>query len=577
MDTSELSRLLLKAKAQKFGKDDSQIVSALMHPVEAINRGGEWFRHNVAQASGGDPYDNANPLIGASQEQQAESGLNLAGLAQLGAMPGAPASAGGTLGTFIGPKASGWDKEKAALAKKLLDEGANPAQVWKDTLHGRLPNSNFPISEIDDGWATINSDKLTSAKKLGDILDHPELYNQYPHLKDIDFEYDPSYTGAGFDAGIDKVILGKGSTDEINKSNLLHEASHVIDKYEGRPEGGMPVDSSPMAMDVYNRLTGEALARSVQAREPMTMGMRRNTYPMAGDKLDDVPIRRLIDRYDNDQMSGSVAANQLPETEFSQAHKLAQEHAALPVEQGGLGLHPDNTAMERARALGFDTETPLYHGRASNDLNDNYFPKARRGASIGDIYSNDSPIVANNYAMSTTPKATKTTISEAKKIPGYSPNVTPLIAKKGFYLDDSYQLSDALETKKVADLLSDYDSSLEFASMWSKRDRNNAVNDFVEKTFIPEHTGSSLPDGLKGLLGFVEDHPEYRQELLDGFDGVKFEDLEAGGNTLIPFENKNIRSRFAAFDPFNKDSANILASALLGTTLASQMKDKDGN
>jgi len=566
-----LAEIFKKAKKQNFGKDDSQIVSALMHPAEAINRGGEWFRHNVAQASGGDPYDNPNPLIGASQEQQAESGLNLAGLAQLGAMPGAPASAGGTLGTFIGPKAAGWDKEKAALAKKLLDEGADPVQVWKETMHGRLPGSKFPISEIDDGWAQFDESRLDTAKTIGDILDHQKLYENYPHIKDVPFNYNPEHRGASYDAENNRIILGGGYDPAKRKNIVLHEISHIIDSHEGRPEGGSPIDDSPMAMDTYNRLTGEALARAAQNREDMTMGMRRNTYPMEGGKLDDVPLNRLIDSYDSDIMEHNPA---LPETEFSKAHKVAQEHASLPVEQGGLGLQPDNTAMDRAKALGFDTETPLYHGRASNDLNDNYFPKARRGASIGDIYSTDYPVVANNYAMSTTPNATKKTISEAKKIPGYSPNIIPLIAKKGFYLDDSYQLSDALETKGVADLLSDYDSSLEFASMWSKRDRNNAVNDFVEKTFIPEHTGSSLPDGLKGLLGFVEDHPEYRQELLDGFDGVKFEDLEAGGNTLIPFENKNIRSCFAAFDPFKKDSANILASVLAGTTLASQQKDK---
>jgi hypothetical protein len=34
---------------------------------------------------------------------------------------------------------------------------------------------------------------------------------------------------------------------------------------------------------------------------------------------------------------------------------------------------------------------------------------------------------------------------------------------------------------------------------------------------------------------------------------------------------KNIRSRFAAFDPMKKDSANLLASILLGTAIAPQM------
>ena len=41
-------------------------------------------------------------------------------------------------------------------------------------------------------------------------------------------------------------------------------------------------------------------------------------------------------------------------TEFEQRHMIAQKNAALPVEQGGLGLSPNNTAMDRAKALGYE-------------------------------------------------------------------------------------------------------------------------------------------------------------------------------------------------------------------------------
>jgi hypothetical protein len=45
-----------------------------------------------------------------------------------------------------------------------------------------------------------------------------------------------------------------------------------------------------------------------------------------------------------------------------EALALAQQRAALPIEQGGLGLPPTNTAMDRAKAMGFDT--PAFHGTA---------------------------------------------------------------------------------------------------------------------------------------------------------------------------------------------------------------------
>jgi len=51
---------------------------------------------------------------------------------------------------------------------------------------------------------------------------------------------------------------------------------------------------------------------------------------------------------------------------MERALKLAQERAALPVEQHGLGLHPLNTPAERAEAMGFTV--PAYHGSGSPDI-----------------------------------------------------------------------------------------------------------------------------------------------------------------------------------------------------------------
>jgi hypothetical protein len=47
-------------------------------------------------------------------------------------------------------------------------------------------------------------------------------------------------------------------------------------------------------------------------------------------------------------------SNQFPQAE---AMRLAQQRAALPIEQGGLGLPPNNTALDRATAMGFNTDT----------------------------------------------------------------------------------------------------------------------------------------------------------------------------------------------------------------------------
>jgi hypothetical protein len=49
-----------------------------------------------------------------------------------------------------------------------------------------------------------------------------------------------------------------------------------------------------------------------------------------------------------------------------EALKLAQQRAALPVEKGGLGLGPNNTAAERAAAMGFSDD--VYHGTKAQEI-----------------------------------------------------------------------------------------------------------------------------------------------------------------------------------------------------------------
>jgi len=63
-------------------------------------------------------------------------------------------------------------------------------------------------------------------------------------------------------------------------------------------------------------------------------------------------------------LGSSTDSRALNQFEYPQQAALntAQRNAALPVEQGGLGLRPDNTPMERAKAIGYDVDNPLYHG-----------------------------------------------------------------------------------------------------------------------------------------------------------------------------------------------------------------------
>jgi len=173
---------------------------------------------------------------------------------------------------------------------------------------------------------------------------------------------------------------------------------------------------------------------------------------------------------------------QRPLTEFEQAHQLAQQRAALPVNQGGLGLAADNTAMDRARAMGWDTDA--YHG-TRGDIS--AFDLSRHGQSYK-RYDNPPPQV---YAG-------------------------------------------------VGDIGRDVASAY-------------GTNGSVYPLMIKNHkmVGADMQANI----------PNY-EALIDNVS--------------------NIRSRFAAFDPFNRDSSNLLAqsakfapAATLGAYMANEKrKDK---
>lgn len=168
-------------------------------------------------------------------------------------------------------------------------------------------------------------------------------------------------------------------------------------------------------------------------------------------------------------------ADDLPETEFSKAHKIAQKNAALPVEKGGLGLPPNNTAMDRASAMGFDT--PVYRGTRSNETIANDL-----------VYTSKNKSTANSFAG---------------------------------WVDDMPE-----EINKL----------------------------MIEN---PIEGGNVMPLLLNSKAGIVNQ----MHEILDKYQ-------------IQPLRGKDVRSIFAAFDPKKKDSANILASLLLGTAFLNQ--DKDG-
>jgi hypothetical protein len=79
----------------------------------------------------------------------------------------------------------------------------------------------------------------------------------------------------------------------------------------------------------------------------------------------------------------------------SQALELAQQRAALPVSEGGLGLPTNNTAMDRANVM-FPNET--YHG--TNNANFSKFDpslSSQHNQYMAGTFTADNPALASNF------------------------------------------------------------------------------------------------------------------------------------------------------------------------------------
>jgi hypothetical protein len=104
----DLARLKRAYENSNFGPNDSMIASTIRHPAEAAKRAKDSLMRSIDTAAGvpREILDESSAFpfgIAPSMDEQAQAGLDLAGLAQTGAMPFAPESAGGTLGMLIKP------------------------------------------------------------------------------------------------------------------------------------------------------------------------------------------------------------------------------------------------------------------------------------------------------------------------------------------------------------------------------------------------------------------------------------------------------------------------------------------
>ncbi|WP_103642149.1 LPD23 domain-containing protein [Campylobacter concisus] len=138
-----------------------------------------------------------------------------------------------SINSFAGEKALNASANKLSKAKAMLEKGEDEVKIWQSTGWYKDKDGAWKF-EIDDSPAKI---KNQNADKLGDLLEHKELFKAYPELKDIKIKkiIDEKGENLGYYDPNKKEIAINNIGD---KSTLMHEVQHAIQDIEGFARGG---------------------------------------------------------------------------------------------------------------------------------------------------------------------------------------------------------------------------------------------------------------------------------------------------------------------------------------------------
>lgn len=246
-------------------------------------------------------------------------------------------------GIFAGKGAKLADMEGLLRAEQLLAKGHDPATVWKETGWGVGPDGKWRFEIPDDELLTTPMKVNTFYPGVDKVIDHPELFSQYPDAGQIGLTASKNPGGSYFSGdGPDRMVVDYRDEGDT----IMHELQHAVQEREGFAKGGSPFGSNvsfpirdqfragdsvirkdggrwlmdydgksmeipeesavriwaergenDYKMDHYTNLAGEAESRLTQSRLNLTPQERLSQYPWEPDyfqKSTGVPVDKLI-------------------------------------------------------------------------------------------------------------------------------------------------------------------------------------------------------------------------------------------------------------------------------------------
>jgi hypothetical protein len=220
-------------------------------------------------------------------------------------------------------------------------------------------------------------------------------------------------------------------------------------------------------------------------------------------------------------------------TEFEIANEIAQKNATEM-----LGLPANNTAMDRAKALGYDT--PAFHG---TNRNFKEFSNEMLGATTGAKSAQKAHFLASNPELSNTYVSTR-------GIYNSSPPAYEKLVKNKKAFEEFNAAPDAQSQWMVLEKYGMNYGSGQVMPLLAKLG-NPKIKDYKSVGYRDE----TFNDLIKSAKKSKKDSVVFKNT----FDPGPYEGQNVQSDVYAVFNPANIRSRFAAFDPARVNEANLLA------------------
>lgn len=187
---------------------------------------------------------------------------------------------------------------------KFMYTGPKAATFDPEHATAMTASDGVQRNEISDQGAKLKElPPENGAAKLGDIIDHPELFKQYPHLKDqpvlhtqlegLDGAYSPKT----------KVMYVNSMSDLATKlSTILHETQHAIQDHEQYPGMTDEAAGKELTLDEYNNHPIEKEAFGTEDRLHMSDAERAANQSKFMRRPDSNNIRNLISNTQPDEL-----------------------------------------------------------------------------------------------------------------------------------------------------------------------------------------------------------------------------------------------------------------------------------